>query len=354
MSRELPEIERPPRRLIVARCDRLGDVIIASTCLPLLKRQFPGMRLYLLARPEWLSLFSQSPHLEGCIPYREDAEYLAQEIVQREADAIAHLHPDAVAEEAAAVARIPIRIGLAQYARGRHLTHALPWKKKTATRHEALQTLDILKPLGLQVPDSPEQLTPAPAPALDTARQRMATLLPAKAQGRPYATFAPFAYGNKPVIPPLFFARLADFLIEHHGMEILIVGNEAQHRSRPKLRRVLASEIPLFRQAHVHDLIGKTSLPETAALLAGSSLHFSRDTGPAHLAAALGAPTLTLFLEPDRYNRSLRWKPLGKRVSVLESPAERRWWESRQAFARSCIRAFTPEEVIAAAAELLA
>jgi heptosyltransferase-3 len=54
-------------------------------------------------------------------------------------------------------------------------------------------------------------------------------------------------------------------------------------------------------------------LTEVAALLARCDLYVGNDSGPSHLAALTGAPTLALFGPTD----PRRWRPLGPRVTVL-------------------------------------
>jgi heptosyltransferase-2 len=56
--------------------------------------------------------------------------------------------------------------------------------------------------------------------------------------------------------------------------------------------------------------MGKLSLRELMALIANAHVVVCGATGPAHMAAALGIPTVTLF-DPRRNNLPVRWKPLG-------------------------------------------
>lgn len=332
--------------LILARCDRLGDVLIASACLPVIRRQLGNVPLWLLAREPFLPLFEKSRLLAGAIAFTEDPEALAARLTATGAGVIAHLHPNPIAEEAAARAGIPARLGLARFDHGRHLTHPLPYRKKVSDRHEALQCFPVLAPLGIQPPKQADSLRPALAPDLDAARASVRDKLPSGFLDSPFACLAPFAHGDKPCPPPALTAALARHLHEHHNLQLALIGSEADHPTRPALMEAL-SPLPIV------DLTGRTSLSETAALLTRARLHFSRDTGPAHLAAGLGTPTLTLFMEPDRYNRAARWRPLGERVRVIEQPAWRRPWESRTSFGARAGRRYKAEAIIAAVEELL-
>jgi len=314
-----------PENVILSRCDRMGDVILSSACIPLLRQQFPKLTLCLLAKPPYLSLFQKSKDISGLIPFDENVKALTEALADAQADTIIHLHPNKIAEQAAAKAGIPNRIGLAGTQRGRYLTHPLPYKKKTATRHEALYAMDPLQVLGFQPPPHARDLQPVLAPNTSNALATLSPKWPAALGEHPYATIAPHAHENKPSPPAQFVQAIADYLINEHDLHIVLVGGEAKKNT-------------LQSSARIHDLRGKTTMGETAALMAKSRFHFSRDTGPAHLAAALGVPTVVLFMEPDRYNRSARWHPLGPFVTAVEHPMHRNFWESRHRYARRNMR----------------
>ncbi len=64
------------------------------------------------------------------------------------------------------------------------------------------------------------------------------------------------------------------------------------------------------------DLMGQISLRELMAVIGASHIVVSGSTGPAHLAAALGVRTVSLF-DPRRNQSPTRWKPLGKGIVLL-------------------------------------
>ena len=74
---------------------------------------------------------------------------------------------------------------------------------------------------------------------------------------------------------------------------------------------------PLFApDANVIDLRGRLSLPQLMAVLRDAAAVVSTDSGPAHLAAALGAPTLTLFGATDWQ----KTRPIGRQATVERYP----------------------------------
>lgn len=92
--------------------------------------------------------------------------------------------------------------------------------------------------------------------------------------------------------PPACFARLAEEL-ENHGCTCLVTGAPAD--------RALGNDLmhALHRRDLVHDVVGRTTLPQLAALLAEADLFIGGDTGPMHMAQAVGTRVVALFGPTD-------------------------------------------------------
>jgi ADP-heptose:LPS heptosyltransferase len=99
------------------------------------------------------------------------------------------------------------------------------------------------------------------------------------------------------------------------------------------------------------DLAGKTSLGGLAALIARMRLFIGNDSGPAHLAEAVGTPSVTLFGPTD----PRRWAPLDQRAHpiVREPVGCSPCAYSDCPIDHRCLRRITPDEVIARASGLL-
>lgn len=87
------------------------------------------------------------------------------------------------------------------------------------------------------------------------------------------------------------FIKTADYLHEKHGAAVLITGtgNEVERLAKP---------IAEGTKAHAILAAGKTNLRQTMALITQCKLYIAGETGPMHIAAALGTPTLALFASP--------------------------------------------------------
>jgi ADP-heptose:LPS heptosyltransferase len=100
--------------------------------------------------------------------------------------------------------------------------------------------------------------------------------------------------------PPERFAALADTLIERYGADIVLTGSAAEQQLTATERR--AMHHPAL------DLAGQTDLGTFGAVVARLSLLVSNDTGAAHMAAAVGTPSVVLFGP----GRPAEWGPLDR------------------------------------------
>lgn len=85
------------------------------------------------------------------------------------------------------------------------------------------------------------------------------------------------------------YAEVADFAAEHHGMTVLLSGGPSSDE------RNMADTIAAMCTHKPHNLVGRTSLHELVALLQLAEVVIAPDTGPAHIASALGTPVIGLY-----------------------------------------------------------
>ena len=115
--------------------------------------------------------------------------------------------------------------------------------------------------------------------------------------------------------------------------------------------RPLADQVEAELKGRVINLVGRTSLPQLAGLLREMDLVISNDTGPMHLAAAMGAKVLALYGPSD----PVRTGPFGPRSRVVKGKLLcQPCFMTRCRYGdNSCMRTITPDKVIALAMEML-
>ncbi len=104
---------------------------------------------------------------------------------------------------------------------------------------------------------------------------------------RPLVVLHPGARWPTKLWPAAHWARLAGWLVREKGFQVVITGSRGD--------RDLAGEIIARSGVPLLNLVGRTSLAELAALLQKARLAVTTDTGPMHLACALGTPVVALF-----------------------------------------------------------
>ncbi len=326
-----------PESIILSRPDRIGDVVISTSVIGPTRARFPYARLYFMAQPRMAPLFEAHPALDGFVPIAQTAAETAERLRSLRAEVLIHMDPDTTVAQAGALAGIPRRIGYGARQR-RWLTHLVRIDKDKGRQHEAAYAFEPIKLLGAE---PPAQWRPWLTPEV-AAQARAHAKLQVAGIRRRYGVLHLSAHGTKPRVPIPYFIEAASFF-EKRGLAVLVVGGEA---SDPAIAEFESALPPNLRKHSYACLAGKLDLAETAWVLGEAAVVLSRDSGPAHLAAAMNAPIVTLMAEPEPSCCSLRWAPLGLHSYVLEKPMKRRWLESRASFAARNFQKISPQEVL--------
>ena len=145
--------------------------------------------------------------------------------------------------------------------------HAV-WRYLNVARHLGAPAAPPVFRLGLNPPENLDHLI-------------------SRETGQPLVVLHPGARWPTKLWPAAHWARLAGWLVKEKGFQVAITGSPGD--------RTLAGEIIAAAEVPILNLAGRTSLAELAALLRTARLAVTTDTGPMHLAAALGTPVAALF-----------------------------------------------------------
>jgi heptosyltransferase I len=91
------------------------------------------------------------------------------------------------------------------------------------------------------------------------------------------------------------YAAIVDYVTDQYGARVILTGG------RTELERRYAKEIATLARSPVVDLIGQTSLKELLALIGRATAVLCPDSGPAHMATAVGTPVVGLYATSNRY-----------------------------------------------------
>jgi len=328
---------RAENSILVIAPNWLGDAVMALPFLRALSRGRPGHRIHVLAGRAPAAVF----RAEGTASVLARRGSLA-------ADALA-LRPFRFAEAwllpnsfrsalTAFLGGARERIGYATDRRGALLTHALP--PPPTTRHQLRDYDPLLSSRGIEpVPGAPTLPVPPAAVAAAGRALEKAGLSP----GPPPVLLAPgAAFSWTKRWPPELWGRLAALLSEAGSPVALVIGPGEEEIAA---RAAAAAGRPV-------PVLGADLDPvELAALLARARAVVANDSGPMHLAGAVGAPVVAIFGPTDPG----RTGPSGSPSRVLDryvfcSPC----FLKECPYAHECMRGITPEEVLRAVEELTA
>jgi heptosyltransferase-2 len=283
------------RRLLLRLPNWLGDLCFAAPAVEALAEAAPEADFVVVGKRSLLPLAKRFPRVVRSIAVEKPREGVrVTDAVRRMrasgCDAAVVFPRSFRAALGPALARIPTRVGFASEARALLLTHPVRGVAALRTRHRTEYFGSLLRPFGMDPPDRPWRFRPTGEYLLDglSALEEAA----GKRVREPYAVFEPGgAYGTAKRWPPARFAALARRIVsEGHG-RVLLVGSSDM--------RPLAAEIRALAGVPVLDLAGATTLVDLAGILAHASVVVSNDTGPLHLAAAIGVPVVALYGSTD-------------------------------------------------------
>lgn len=307
------------KRVVVRGTNWVGDSLMTVPALRALRRVLPEAHITLATRPGTKGIFSDADFIDDLLIYdRKSAFSVVPQIREwrkRKFD-LALLFQNAF--EAAFIpffAGVPIRLGYATESRQTLLTHPLPLPDWRSSRHEVFYYLYLVTALEQLLYESSsicEQPPDASIEISDQRRSEAVELLRAHGVSEEESVVAicPGSINSRAKRwPSAAYAMLADRLIDAQRKVLLIgsrdevdVSNEVvgRMRNRPTV------------------LTGKTTLDQITSVLSAVDLIVTNDTGPAHIGAALGRPTIVIFGPTN----PLTTRPFSPTAEILRHPPD--------------------------------
>jgi len=318
--------------------------------LPLLeelREAWPGVRVAAMAQAGVAPLLNRRPEIERVLlsPGRSWRGFrrAAREVRAGAFQAAVVVHPDLVDTLVVWAAGVKVRVGNGYRGYSIFYNRRVMVHRSPSDRHEIDYNLEYLAGLGLAVPETPREPRVEVTPA---DRARAAEILAAHGLGAgEYAVVHPGSGKSSLEWSRERYRILAAELARHTGLAVVVTGSAAE----ADLAAYVAGEGP--GRASV---AGETDLGALLGLVAGARLFFSGDTGPMHLAAAVGTPTVSLF-SPLRSCSPRRWAPRGKAAAVvMPSGCECERCPGSSCPHYNCMEAISVEEVLTEGRRLLA
>jgi heptosyltransferase-2 len=306
-------------RVVVRGTNWVGDSVMSVPALRALRRVLPDAKITLVIRPGVRGLFADADFIDELLVYDRRSMFSAfgqvAEWKKRNFD-LALLFQNAF--EAALIpflAGVPIRLGYATESRQAMLSHPLALPDWRSTRHEVfyyLYLVTALEQLLYQTSTICEADPDASLELSESRRQEAAQILQAIGvnSDRSIVAICPGSINSRAKRwPAESFAQLADRLLEERR-QVVLVGSKAEVDVSQEVTRRMRNK-PVV-------LTGKTTIDQLTSVLGVVDLVVTNDTGPAHIAAALGRPTLVIFGPTN----PLTTRPFSGQAEILRHPPD--------------------------------
>jgi lipopolysaccharide heptosyltransferase II len=322
------------QRLLFIRPGGIGDAVLLAPAIISLKKTYPDCQITILAEQRNAAIYTLVPGVAKVFCYDRLYEFI-QALRGRYDVVIDTEQWHRLSAVAARLIRAPVKIGFDTNERRRMFTHGIRYDLGA---YESDNFFALLKPLGV---DSQRGIGAVSIELPLQSISRANELLQPLSSDSFVVIFPGASIEEKRWGAERF--RLVVKLLTEAGYQVVVVGGQEDCTDGD----VITSEAGM-------NLAGKTTLEETAAVIARSSLVISGDSGVLHIAAALGISTASLF-GPSSESK---WAPQGERHAVLSqhmpcSPCSKFGTMPPCSIDARCISDITPDEVIEAIRRLL-
>ena len=300
-----------PKRILVVKLDHLGDVLLATPVFSNLSRAYPDAELHALAGAWSRVVLEKHPNVHKVLEYNSPAFcrtgpptslkqtfQLYRALRRQKYDLMVALRSDWRTVCFALLRVAPKRLDRATL----QVTNKLGVARFTGV-HETTRNLDVLDKAGVPTPIKTTTFSITAENKKWTSNFLTAHQID---QERPLIAIHPGSPVPLKRWMPERYAELADWLIARKHAKILFVGVADE--------MPIITEIQWLMQAEAINVAGKTTLTQLASILHTCNLFIGNDSGPMHLAAAVGTATIGLYGPGD----PTRFGPVGTKCQIIQ------------------------------------
>jgi len=296
-------------RILIRGTNWVGDSVMSLPAIASIRRNFPEAAITILVKPWVQGLYSYCPDIDTVMILDRQRGKLAssyqviKDLKKQQFDLSILLQNAFEAALLTFLAGIPYRVGYNTDGRSWLLSHSVPVAREILEVHQVHYYLNLMKSLGWETGDcSPRIVIPA------KRREEAEHFLRKKGIEKKNLLlgFNPGAfYGSAKCWLPERYAALADKAAQQWGAQNIIFGT--------------AHDMPMVKEMVEHMqttpflAVGETSLEELIALISMCSLFITNDSGPMHIAAAIGIPVVAIFGSTDPVTTA----PYGNQHTVI-------------------------------------
>ena len=329
------------KSVLVVKLSAIGDVIHALPVSYAIKETYPEAKVTWVVEPPAYDILKDNPYIDNIIVFEKKKFKSMRGFLQNYGPFTKILNADKYDAsldlqglfKSAAIAwsaKAPIRLGTCNM---REMSHKVsrPVVGPNADGHIVERYLDVVRELGCQVNKVvfPMEISPRDQQAAEGAMQQAGIRME-----NPYVVLAVGANWPNKRWPTRYYAKLSDWLYDRKIIPVIIGGG--------MLDSTLAGEIDAEAEIPPIILVGKTTLKQLAHVIKNAKAVVGGDTGPVHLAAGLGVPTV-MVMGPTDANRN---GPYGQLENAIEANRPCKYcWKRACPKGLECLSVIHPEAV---------
>ncbi|HAH20819.1 MAG: hypothetical protein A2Y00_02995 [Omnitrophica WOR_2 bacterium GWF2_43_52] len=297
-------------RILAVRNDRFGEFLLTLPALYALKEHYPGAELTLVVNGSVAELAARIPCVDEVIVWENkkhgflEIGRFAAQTAGKKYDLCVIFNPSKELNIVSFLAGIPARCG---YNRkwGFLLNRTTEDKKHLGSMHETEYNLELLKTIGISTGSQPLNFL------LDIRDDDFSDkrLVHRGLSSKNFIIIHPWASNTQKEWPLDKFKAVALQIMNTLHIPCVLIGGPEEVKRADQF----CNDMPLI------NLTGKTSLIELAGLLKKGRVLLTNDSGPMHLAAAVGIPIVAIFRKQPPAISARRWGPVGTSNSIIEN-----------------------------------
>lgn len=318
----MTDSEHPIRSICILRLSSIGDVTHVIPVILSLQKQLPQAKITWVIGKNEAQLVAGFPCVEWIIFDKQSPIKsfwtLKQQCRQREFDVLLHMQSSGRANLCALLISAKMKIGFDKI-RGGYFHQWMMDKQVEANpkQHVCDDFMSFLPTLGLQIERPSWSI-----PLLDNDWKLSKQMVLSDQVNIIVSPCSSHSYRNW---LPEHYAAIADYAITQHGARVIFVGS-------PRVfEKQFVAKIQSFMRYESFNLVGKDTLKQLCTILSKANLLISPDSGPAHIANAMGTDVIGLYAATNPYRsgpyHSLKWcinrypeaMMLSKKYSVNQS-----------------------------------
>jgi ADP-heptose:LPS heptosyltransferase len=325
------------RRILLMTTTAIGDTLLSTPAIRAVKETYPEKEVHVLCHARNHLLLKENPYISRCLLYqgkRKGIVPLVRQLKSQGYDLVVILHsndPEALPLAWSTGAPYIIGPGTSRFAY--LLSQSVFCREET--RHAIERRLDLVRAIGADTQNKAMDLFLPPS---WEDRSRMILEKKWKTRPHPLIGIHPTGSGSYKWWPGAYFSTVLRELAKRYRARFILFSSRKEVTAARAIAENLEEETLLIQ--------GEYDLLETAALMKRCSLMIANDSGPLHMALALGVPTVALIGADSPLRIGPYQVPNSTCLYRKEEVCDEVRCLNEKCLDNRCLKAISPEEVL--------